>query len=273
MIKKIFLLLTIFILSCSVTFAAAKPGTSHENSAQVEQKHSEQQNLNSSVIDTAKILSANQIKNLTEKIQQLEQKYKIKIGINFFKSIDGQNIDTVANERLRKYYGDGQNGGIVLTVDMENRKWNIALDAKLNQRILNYSEVAYHNDDFYDKLHNDDYFGAANAYLDNIDALLNYYEQNGTPYDRSQEFDPISLAVAVGIAFVLGFIIRELLIGSMSNVKFASEARDYLKRETVRLTEQRDTYLYTNVTRRTKSKNSSGGGGRSGGGSSGGGSF
>ena len=266
MIKKIFLLLTIFILSCCVTFAAAKPDTSHENSAQ--------QNLNSSVVDTAKIFSSNQKKNLTEKIQQLEQKYKIKIGINFLKSIEGQDIDTVANERLRKYYGNGQNGGIVLTVVTETRKWNIALDAKLKQRILDYGEVAYHNDNFYDKLHNDDYFGAANAYLDNIDSLLNYYEQNGTPYDRSQEFDPISLAVAIGIAIVLGFVIREWLIGSMSNVKFASEARDYLKRETVRLTEQRDTYLYTNVTRHKKSRGSGGSGGRSsGGGSSGGGSF
>ena len=161
-----------------------------------------------------------------------------------------------------------------MTVDMVYRKWNIALDAKLNQRILSYSDVAYLHDEFYDKLHNDDYYGAANAYLASVDELLNYYEQNGTPYDRSQEFDPISLAVAVGIALVLGFVIREWLIGSMSNVKFASEARDYLKRETVRLTEQRDTYLYTNVTRRTKSRNSSGGGGRSsGGGSSGGGSF
>ncbi len=274
MIKKIFLLLTIFILSCSVTFAAAKPGTSNENSAQVEQKHSEQQNLNSSVVDTAEVFSSYQKKALTEKIQQLEQKHKIRIGINFFKDIDDEDIDTVANERLRKYYGNGQNGGIVLTVVTETRKWNIALDAKLKQRILDYGEVAYHNDNFYDKLHNDDYFGAANAYLDNIDSLLNYYEQNGTPYDRSQEFDPISLAVAIGIAIVLGFVIREWLIGSMSNVKFASEARDYLKRETVRLTEQRDTYLYTNVTRHKKSRGSGGSGGRSsGGGSSGGGSF
>lgn len=273
MIKKIFFLMAIFILSCSVTFAAAKPNENNENSAQVEQKNSEQQNLNSSVVDTAEVFSSYQKKALTEKIQQLEQKYKIRIGINFFKDIDDEDIDTVANERLRKYYGDGQNGGIVLTVDMVYRKWNIALDAKLNQRILSYSDVAYLHDEFYDKLHNDDYYGAANAYLASVDELLNYYEQNGTPYDRSQEFDPISLAVAVGIAIVLGVVIREWLIGSMSNVKFASEARDYLKRETVRLTEQRDTYLYTNITRRTKSKSSSGGGGRSGGGSSGGGSF
>ena len=65
MIKKIFLLLTIFILSCSVTFAAAKPNANNENSAQVEQKNSEQQNLNSSVVDTAEVFSSYQKKALT----------------------------------------------------------------------------------------------------------------------------------------------------------------------------------------------------------------
>ena len=260
MIKKIFLLTAIFLLSFSVTFAAAN----------VEQ----QQDLNLSVVDTAKILNKNQIQTLTAKIQQLEQKHKIRIGINFLKSIGGKNIDNVANEQLRKYFGDGQNGGIVLVVTMEPRNWNIALDAKLTQRILSYSDVAYHSDDFYNNLHENHFFDAANVYLDSVDALLNYYEANGTPYDRSQEFNPMALGMAILIAIVLGFAIRSWLIGSMSNIKFAKTATDYLKRESVRLTEQRDTYLYTNVSRRPKSRSSNSSGGRNlGGGSSGGGSF
>lgn len=276
MIKKIFCLLVIFVLSFSVAFAVPKPGTEN-NPVQVEEQNNsatqaEQKNSVSSVVDTAKILSANQIKSLNEKIHQLEQKHRIRVGINFFKTIGDKNIDTVANERLRKYFGDGQNGGIILVVVMDDRKWNIALDAKLNQRILSYSDVAHLNDNFYDRLHGDDFFGAANAYLDNIDTLLNYYETNGTPYDPAEEFNIMALVVAILIAIVLGFMIRSWLIGSMSNVKFASEATDYLKRNTIRLNEQRDTYLYTNVSRRPKQK-SSGGGRRSGGGSSGGGSF
>lgn len=277
MIKKIFFLLTIFLLSFSVTFAAAKPGA-EKPSVEVEQENSlavdAKQDLTASVVDTAKILSKNQIQTLATKIQQIEQKHKIRIGINFFKSIGNRNIDTVANERLRKNFGDGQNGGILLTVDMENRNWNIALDAKLKQRILSYSDVADYSDGFYNNLHDNKFFDAANVYLDSVDALLNYYEANGTPYDRSQEFDPMALMIAFVIAFVIGFFIRSWLIGSMSNVKFASEATDYLKRESIHLTEQRDTYLYTNVTRHKKSRSSNSSGGRSsGGGSSGGGSF
>lgn len=261
MTKKIFFLVAIFILSFSVTFAAAKPGA--------------EENLNVSVYDNTKILSANQIKNLSDKISQVEQKHGIKIGVNFLKGIGGKNIDAVANERLRNYFSGGQNGGIILVVDMENRKWNIALDAKLNQRILSYSHVAYGSHDFYEKLHNNNFFGAAEAYIQNVDELLNYYETNGKPYDPSEKFDPLSFGIAVLIAIVFGFGVRSWLIGSMSNVKFAHEATDYLKRENVRLTESRDNYLYTNVSRRPKAKSSNNSSGRrsGGGGSSGGGSF
>lgn len=261
MAKKIFFLMAIFIFSFSVTFAAVKPDANNS-----------EKNFNAAVYDNAKILSANQIKILSEKISAVEQKHKIKIGANFFKNLDGKNIDTVANERLRKYFGGAANGGIILVVDVENRKWNIALDAKLNEKILNYDVVAHYNENFYNNLHNDNFFDAANAYIQNVDELLNYYETNGKPYDPAEEFDPMSLGIGILIAIVLGFGIREWLIMSMSNVKFATEASDYLKRDTINITEARDTYLYTNISRRPKSRNSNGGG-RSGGGSSGGGSF
>lgn len=263
MTKKIFVFFTIFILNLSTVIAAPKPNT-----------NTSAENQNASVIDTSKTLTANQIKTLSEKIHQLEQKHKIRAGIYFFENMNGQNVDTVAHERLRKYFNDGENGGAILVVDIDNRKWDIAIDAKLNQRILSYNDVAYKTDDFYDNLHNDNFAGACNAYIDNLDELLNYYEKNGTPYDSFDEFNPMAFGLAILLAIVLGFGIREWLIGLMSNVKFASEASDYLKRDSIKINESRDTYLYTNVSRQAKVKNSNGGSGRSsGGGSSGGGSF
>ena len=250
MIKKIFILLTIFVFNLSVTFAA-------ENS----------------VVDDTGILRESDIQTLNAKIQQVEQKHGVRIGVIFQKTIGNQNVDTTANHYLKKYYGDSQNGGAVLLVVMDTRSWNIALDAKMTQRIMYYNDVAYLNDGFMDKLHNDNFAGAANIYVDNINELLNYYEQNGEPFDRAAQFNPMALAAAVLIAIVLGFAIRSILIGSMSNVRHAQEATDYLKRDSVRFTDQRDTYLFTNVSRRPKSSNKSSGGGRSGGGSSGGGHF
>ena len=251
MIKKIFLLAAIFLLSFTQVFAA-------ENS----------------VVDDANVLGEKNVQALTEKIQRIEQKHGVRIGINFLKTIGNQNVDTASNYLLKKNYSDAPNGGINLLIVMDSRSWNIALDAKLNQRIMSYNDVAYLNDGFMDKLHNDNFAGAANNYLDNIDELLNYYEQNGTPFDRAAQFNPMALAAAILISIVLGFAVRSWLIGSMSNVRHAQEASDYLKHDSVRLTDKRDTYLFTNVSRRPKSSGSRSGGGRSsGGGSSGGGHF
>ena len=232
-------------------------------------------NLTSSVVDDANVLGEKNVQALTAKIKQVEQKHGVRIGVNFYQTIGNQNVDTTANHLLKKYFGDGQNGGIIFLVVMDTRSWNIALDAKMNQRIFSYTDVAYLNDGFMDKLHNDNFAGASDIFVKNVDELLTYYEQNGKPFDRAEQFNPMALGAAILIAIVLGFFVRSVLIGSMSNVRHAQEATDYLKRDTVRLTEQRDTYLFTNVSRRPKSSGNknSGGGSRGGGGSSGGGHF
>ena len=57
------------------------------------------------------------------------------------------------------------------------------------------------------------------------------------------------------VVTVLGwFLIRSILIGQMSNVHTASGADEYLERDSIDLTEETDTYLYTDVKRRPKSK-------------------
>jgi len=258
MFKKFFALIAVFIFSCGIAFAAPADTS---------------QNLTSSVVDDANVLGEKNIQALTAKIKQVEQKHGVRIGVNFLQTIGSQNVDTTANHLLKKYFADGQNGGIILLVVMDTRSWNIALDAKLNQRIFSYTDVANLNDAFMDKLRNDNFAGASDIFVKNVDELLTYYEQNGRPFDRTEQFNPMALAAAIVIAIVLGFLVRSILIGSMSNVHHAQEAADYLKRDSVRFTEQRDTYLFTNVSRRPKSSNKSSSGGRSGGGSSGGGHF
>lgn len=59
--------------------------------------------------------------------------------------------------------------------------------------------------------------------------------------------DEILLFISVGIALFIGYLFRQALIDSMSNVKIAQEAQEYLARDTVNITTSIDTYLYTNI--------------------------
>ena len=57
----------------------------------------------------------------------------------------------------------------------------------------------------------------------------------------------ILLIISILIALFFAYFFRVSLIDSMSNVKPASEAQEYLKRDTVNITTSIDTYLYTNI--------------------------
>ena len=248
MIKKFFAFVTLIVmLNFTVAFAAQ------------------------SVIDTQNLLTQNEINALTKKIQNVEQNHKIKIGIEFLKNTHGQSLDNAANSLLDKNFSGAPNGGILLLVVMDTHNWKIATDSTMRQ-IISDRETEAIARNFVRNLSDGDYYDACNNYIDSVDDYLTYYENNGVPYDEG--FDPVAVGIAFFLAIICGVMFRSMLIGSMSNVHQATTATDYLKRDTVKITEKKDTFLFTNISRRKKSKGrstqSSGRGGGGGGGSHGG---
>lgn len=228
-----------------------------------------------SVTDKAGLLSASEIGSLNKKIRSVEQAHKIKIGVVFVQSIGGRDMVTASNELLDKNFGNGMNGGILLLVDMDKRKYEMSTDRRMVERITDSDGIPFLKDKFKSELSAGDYYGAVNNFVDGIDELMTFYETNGGAYGTiaPEGFDPVAAGMAVVVALFCGVIIRSSLIGSMSNIHHAMEAIDYLKKNTVRLTEKRDTFLFMNVKRRPRSSGGSGrrGGGHGGGGHGGGG--
>ncbi len=221
-----------------------------------------------SVTDNAGLLKPTEIELLNQRIRSVEQAHKIKIGVVFVKSIGGSDMVTASNELLDKNFGNGMNGGIVLLVAMDKRKYEMSTDRRMVERITDYDGIPFLKDKFQSSLSAGNYYGAANNFVDGVDELLTYYETNGIAYGQRlpDEFDPMAAGLAVVISIICGVMIRLSLIGSMSNIRQAREAIDYLKKNTVKLIENRDTFLFMNVRRRPR-----GGGGARGGGSHGGG--
>ena len=59
--------------------------------------------------------------------------------------------------------------------------------------------------------------------------------------------DSISLIISFVIALFIAYFFRQVLIDSMSNVHIAQEAHEYLQTDSVNITTEIDTYLYTNL--------------------------
>lgn len=220
-----------------------------------------------SVTDNAGLLSAEEVELLNQKIRGVESAHKIKIGVLFVKSIGNRDMITASNDLLDKNFANGMNGGIVLLVAMDKRKYEMSTDSRMLGRITDMDGIPFLKEKFQPSLSAGNYYVAVNNFVDGVDELLTYYETNGYAYGQRApgSFDPVAAGVAVVLSIFIGVFVRSSLIGSMSNIRQAQEAIDYLKKNTVKLTEARDTFLFMNVQRRARG----GGGGRAGGGGGG----
>ena len=155
---------------------------------------------------------------------------------------------------------------------MDNRQWSIASTNELKHKIGGFSSI---ENAVVSKLSDNDYAGAFDNFVSATDKQLAYYEQNGQPADTGG-FNPVAAMIAIVVAIFIGVMYRSSLIASMSNVRPAIEASEYLVKNSIKLIENRDTFLYMNVQRQPKRSGggrSGGGGGQGGGSSSHGGSF
>lgn len=250
MLKKIFSLLALILL---INFSSASAA--------------------SSVTDNAGVLKPTEIELLNQRITGIEQKHKIKIGVAFVKSIGNNDMINASNDFLDRNFANGTNGGIVLLVAMDKRKYEMATDRRMMNIITDFDGIPFLKDKFQSSLSAGNYYNAANNFVDGVDELMTYYETNGVAYGQREQgaFDPVAAVIAAVMAILFGVMIRSSLIGKMSNIRHAPEAIDYLKKNTVKLIENRDTFLFMNVKRRPRGGGGSSRGGGSHGGSHGGG--
>ena len=262
--RKIFCL-TALMMALAMSLVCAQP-----------QSTGIQSGIITSVTDSAQLLDHDDVQSLTDMIKTVETKHGVRIGVVTLKSARGLEISSIADNLLDDYFSGARNGSIVLTVVLDTRQWYISTDAQMKRRITNEAGIPYLKEQFVSEMSQGDYYVAFEYYVDAIDKLLTHYEQNETPYDPSSGFNPMAAMAAVVIAIVIAGFVRSSMIDAMSNVRHANEAIDYLIKNSVKLFESRDMFLFMNVTRQRKGGGGSGGshgGGGGGGHGGGGGSF
>lgn len=228
------------------------------------------------VTDKAGVLKPTEVELLNQRIRNIERAHKIKIGVAFVKSIGGRDMVTASNDFLDQNFANGLNGGIILLVAMDKRKYEMSTDRRMINIITDYDGIPFLKDKFQSDLSAGKYYNAANNFVDGVDELLTYYETNGAAYGtpiKPKGFDPIAAGGAFVISLLIGVFVRSSLIGKMSNIRHAMAAIDYLQKNTVKFVESRDTFLFMNVQRRARGGGNRGGGHGDGNHGGGGGSF
>ena len=268
----VFIALTLAILFAFPVFAAGKnqgasshPGVDAGKSASLIR-----------VDPGLQVLGKEERKALEKRLERLNETYDVHVGMMFLEKLPpGKSAETVAKAAAEgSGFEGGANGSMVLLVAMGSRDYYVATGRYLNRIITTGEGVPYICDEILPYLRDDDFSGAAEAFVDAAEEELAYYREEGEPYDPARAFNALAAIMALLASGLIAIGVRSHLISQMSNVRRAADADAYLEENSFHLTEQEDTFLYTNVTAVPKSKggdssdsySSSGDSGSSGGG-------
>lgn len=224
-----------------------------------------------SLFDGANLLDTDQAENLRKQIAVMEKKHHVRIAVVTQKTLDGQRIGDAADRLADMYYSDGENGNIVLLIDMGSREYYVSTDSEMRKKITDETGMDEMRKAFTEELSSGNYEGAFNAYVSVTDRLLTYYEKEGKPYDPADAFSPMALLAGGVLAFLAALGIRGRLIDTMSNVKPVVSVSEFLEKDSFHLTSESDRYLYTNrivtpIPRQSQQSSQGSSGGHGGGG-------
>lgn len=167
--------------------------------------------------------------------------------------------------------------GILLLVSLEEGQWYILTNGACYDRISDW-DAENIGEEIASMLRSGAYYA---AFLKFPELAADVFEANEAADVWEEEPEEVSvvtkkasgktIAICMGVGMLIGLIVVGIMAAGMKSVRKQNNATDYVRAGSMHVTQSRDIFLYSHVTRTAKPKNnSSGGGSHSGGGSRGG---
>lgn len=222
------------------------------------------------VVDMAELLSDSDKTALLSKLDEISERQKLDIVVLTVNTLDGKTPRDYADD-FYDYngYGFGENkDGILLLVSMEDRDWWISTTG-YGITALTDAGIEYISEKFLSDLSDGDYAQAFTTYAELCDQFITQ-AKTGEPYDiGNMPKEPFNVAWNILVAFVIGlvvaFVVTNIMKKQLKTVQLKSEANNYVKSNSMIVTENRDLFLYNQVSRRARPKETDNRSGSSGG--------
>ncbi len=216
---------------------------------------------NSPIIDGAGYLTESQLAELTEKFEDIRQKYDFEVAV--VTEYEMTSYDAVASaDDIYDYLGFGageSDDGIMLYICSSTREYHFTTHAD-GLRVFNENGIEYLKKNVQPYLADDNYYLAMDTFADLADELLEMAEK-GEPFNKKQ-YDIKYLLIVIGCALILPLLFAWLMMkGKLAKMKTAVEndyAASYIKPGSMQLKMSRDIFLYSSITKTEKPKNNSG---------------
>ncbi|MBE6843451.1 MAG: TPM domain-containing protein [Ruminococcus sp.] len=204
---------------------------------------------NCKVHDLDDSLTDSQEEKLNKKIAKASDKIDANVAVVITSDLGYSGSDTYATRTYDEMFGNED--GLLLLIDNDTHYDWIAPSVGFENKYNRYIERFF--DDITPELQRDDYEGAIEAFVDNVD-LANYKKERILKY----------VVIGLIVALVVSLITCLAIAHSYKTLK-KYEARNYEAKESTRFNRKEDRFL-REYTTKTKIESNSGGGSRSGGG-------
>lgn len=226
------------------------------------------------LVDEAGLLDGEEAASLLETLEEISERQQLEVAVVTVNDI-GYKTPTEFADDFYDYngYGYGENDdGILLLLNMGERDWAITTYGSAIQIFRQYAQNSIMQDSgVLSYLGNGDYYEAFMTFAkecdncissagdgsgENYDYYYNYnynYPDEYTPSSPSytvteKSFPFLKILTCILLGFVASFIIMKLVAAPLKSVKSKSGADDYMT-GSARITEARDVFLYSNITK------------------------
>lgn len=211
------------------------------------------------LVDDAGLFSSSEERSLTELLDEVSEEWDVDVVLVTADDLEGASSTAYADDFFD--YGGYGYDGILWLIDMDNRKSTISTCGSCIE-VFTDAGQEYMQDQLAPMLTDEEYYEAGELFVELCDDYLRQAEE-GEPYDvgnlPDDEFDPVfSAVIALVVGLLAALIVTAVFKGQLKSVRSQAAASSYLRRDSLQLTESRDLYLYRNISRVEKPKDSGG---------------
>ena len=213
--------------------------------------------------DSAEVLTEDEDNELEASLEELSVRQSFDVVIATIESMESVGADSMEQfaDDLYDYcqYGYGPDMDGVLLVSVGDRKWHIST---CGYGITAFTDagIQYLGQQMTPFMADGDYAGAFRTFVQWSDTYIDA-ARAGHPYDvNNLPREPLSLMylfLALGIGLVLAWVVVHVMKSQLRSVAFQENAASYVREGSMKLTNQRDLFLYRDVHRTERPKESS----------------
>ena len=211
------------------------------------------------LVDQADLLTDAQEASLLSKLDSISNRQGMDVVVVTADTLDGKSPMAYADD-FYDYNGYAEDG-ILLLVSMEDSDWWIST-AGYGITAFTDAGIEYLGNRFVPSLSDGDYASAFEIYADHCDEFITQ-AKNGDPYDtHNLPKEPFDFLLNLAVSFVIGLVIAAIatavMKGKLKSVRAQAGASGYVKTGSMNVTHRQDLFLYRDVNRTAKPKDSSG---------------